>query len=188
MNKIEQLLRTGKNIFSISDLALYWQINQRRKLAENIKYYLRTKKLIPVKRGIYTLNNNYSEFELAQKLIPISYISFYTALAAHGIIFQYYPQIHSVALISKTFLIRDKIYKYHQIKEDIFYYPLGIVKEKNYMIACPERAICDSLYLAPGLSFDNISKIDKDKIRQISSIYKNIRLEKEISRLTNYVG
>jgi predicted transcriptional regulator of viral defense system len=97
MSKIAQLYQTKKNIFTIQDLGVIWQQDQRSKLIESIKYYLRKGPLKKIQRGLYYLGEDYDNFELAQKIIPASYISFYTALAKHGIIFQYYKTKHSAA-------------------------------------------------------------------------------------------
>lgn len=188
MTKIALLLRSNQNIFTAQDLSVFWNVNTKKKLWENIKYYLRTGALIQLKRGLYCLEEKKNEFELAQRVFSPSYVSFYTALAANGIVFQYYSTIHSMAQKTRTIKIKDQIFKYHQIKPEVFLNPLGIEKKKNYLIAGKERAICDSLYLVPSLAFDNLSDLNKEKLLIIAKIYGNKKLEKEIKKIAQQIN
>ena len=182
-NKIETLLKSTQKIFSTKDLGLLWNISNRAKLKENIKYYLRKQRLKKIYKGIYTLEDNYHELELAQNLVPISYISYHTALKIHGINFQYSSEIHACALKSKSIKIKTQIFKYHQIKEEIFFNNLGISKKNNYLLANPERSICDALYLNPSLDFSNLENINHEHLLEIAEIYKRKTLIKEIKCL-----
>jgi len=74
---------------------------------------------------------------------------------------------------------------YYQLKPEILFNPLGIEKKDNYNLASKERAISDSLYISPALAFDNLKNIDPKRLLEISKIYENKRLEREIqNRLT----
>ncbi|MBD3300528.1 MAG: hypothetical protein GF347_04200 [Candidatus Moranbacteria bacterium] len=183
MTKITELLKARQKILTIQDLGVIWRENDRKKLIEAIKYYLRKGDLKKIKKGIYYIEKDFDDFELAQKIVPVSYISFYTALNKHGVVFQYYKNIHSMALKTKNVKVEDKIFKYHQIKSDIFFNSLGIEQKENYLIASKERAICDSLYLKPKLAFDNLSGLDVEKLLKIAGIYENQNLLKEIKKL-----
>ncbi len=186
MTKIEKLLVLPQKIFSVQDLSVIWEIKDQVQLWNQIRYYLRTKKLIRLHKGVYSVGK-YDEYELAQKLIVPSYISVYTALARHGIIFQYYQTIHSMALISKNIHVDNQGYTYHKLKDDIFYDSTGIEKTETYQLAGPERAICDTLYLYPHLGFDNLRGIDPEKLHQVALIYKNQRLIKEIDKYIEWI-
>jgi predicted transcriptional regulator of viral defense system len=183
MTKREKLIKADKNILTIQDLSVIWNIENRKKLLEVIKYYIRKGRLKGIRRGVYSLSDDYDHFELAQKIIPLSYLSFYTALAYHGIIFQFYKTIHSMALNTKNIEIRDQNFFYHKIKSEIFFNSLGIEKKERYMIASPERAVCDTLYLKPHIYFDNILKLNIKNLFTVSEIYKNKRLEADIKNL-----
>jgi predicted transcriptional regulator of viral defense system len=184
LKKIEQLLASPQTIFTVQDLGVLWQVTDKTALYSNIQYYLRVGKLKRVHKGIYALSvKEYNSFELAQKLIRPSYISFYTALEVHGITFQVYSAIHSVALKSKQLTVNQEKFIYHQLKEKVFYDSLGIEDKTTYLIAGPERAICDSLYLSPGLSFDSLDDINLVFLSQVSKIYNNQRLEEEVATI-----
>jgi predicted transcriptional regulator of viral defense system len=189
MTKIEKLLNSSLHVFTVQDLAVVWGISDKLKLWNNIRYYLRSNRLKRIHRGLYVVGA-YTSFEVAQKLITPSYISFYTALAVHGIIFQVYETIHSVALKSKTIMVGKEKFVYHQLKDEIFFNKVGLrlvetENGRNYNIASPERAVCDSLYLVSGLSFDDLSPINMEKLRDIALIYKNSRLEREVEEIIN---
>lgn len=183
MTRIQILQNTNQNIFTTNDLVVLWKVENRRDAIESVKDYIRRKRMYPIKKGIYSLNKDYDSKELAQKLLSPSYISYYTALAIHGIIFQTYSDIHSISQISKTYDIDNQKYIYHKASENILYSQVGIVSSNNYTIASPERAICDSLYLNKDIAFDNLRNIDPLQLSKISKIYDNKRLEKDIKKL-----
>lgn len=179
---IEKLLTSGKKVFTTDDLAVLWGINERRKLIERIKYYLREGRLTSVYKGVYAYGD-YSSLELAQKLVPLSYISLYTAAQHHGLTFQYYSTVFCVSLKSKKYDIDGQTFEYRKIKESAFYNDLGLEKSQGYTMANEERTICDLLYVFPDFAFDNLKKVDTSLLKQISLIYGNKRVERDVRRL-----
>ena len=91
-NSIEKLFKSGKTIFTTSDLALIWNIANRERLNSRIKYYLRNNRLIHIYKGIYAYGE-YTPLDIAQKLIPLSYLSLFTTSQMHGLTFQYYETV-----------------------------------------------------------------------------------------------
>lgn len=193
MTKIEKLLIHPHNIFTVQDLSIIWNISNKPRLWNAIRHYLRVGKLLRVHKGVYAKTSStslepYTSFELGQKLLTPSYISFYTALANHGIIFQFHQGIHLAALVSKTIKVNKDTFIYHKIKDAIFYDSTGIKDNQTHKIAEPERAICDSLYLFPNLSFDNLDFLDPEKLLQVSAIYHNHRLAQSIKKLIKIIN
>ncbi|HUD44464.1 MAG TPA: hypothetical protein VMR41_02910 [Patescibacteria group bacterium] len=184
---IEKLAASGKKVFTIEDLAVLWKITERRKLIERIKYYLRKKRLIHITKGVYAYGQDYTPLDIAQKLVPFSYISLYTTSQMHGLTFQDYNSIYAISQHSKTYKINDQQYIYHKVKETIFYSQSGLIDTGRYIIADKERTICDCLYVFPGFSFDNLRNIDIEKLHLISKIYANKRLENEINKLIKII-
>ena len=45
MTKLEILHKSSQKIFTVNDLAVMWQVSERKKLWEVIKYYVRQKRL-----------------------------------------------------------------------------------------------------------------------------------------------
>lgn len=181
--RIEILHKSGKNVFTLDDVAILWRVEDRRKLIESVKSYVRRKRIFSPHRGIYILDKAYNPFELAQKVISPSYISLYTALALHGVIFQHYSEIHCFAPYSKIIEIGGQKYVYHKMNLQILLNPEGIIQKNNYWIASPERAVCDSLYLNKSFAFDNILNLKVRKLVKISKIYRNQRLVRNIQSL-----
>src|SRR6266496_5713016 len=89
---IEKLITSGKRVFTTDDLAVIWQISDRKKLIARIKYYLRQQRLLHIHKGVYAYGD-YTPLDVAQKLVPLSYLSLYTAAQMHGLTFQYYSTV-----------------------------------------------------------------------------------------------
>lgn len=186
-SKIERLALSGKKVFTIEDLAVIWQIPQRRRLIELIKYYLRENRLTSIYKGVYAYGQDYTPFDIAQKLVPLSYISLYTASQIHGLTFQYYETVYAISLKSKKYKLGNQNYTYHRVKEPIFYNQLGLVNNGRYIIAERERTITDCLYVYPDFAFDNLAGVDKEKLLSLSKIYDNRMLEKRIIDLIKII-
>jgi len=192
MNKLLLLNKTNKKIFSTQDLGVIWQEADKRKLLESIKYYLRTNQIYQISRGIYSIEKYDSRdieenielsFKIAQKISPNSYISLYTAMKYHGLIFQYYDDIYSIGERNIKREIFNVRFIYKTMKDDIFRNDIGILERVGYRIANKERSFCDSLYLFPNIGVDNIDILDKDMVWKISKIYENKSLNKRIKLL-----
>ncbi len=183
IKSVEKLILSGKKVFTTGDLAVLWEITNRNRLRDRIKYYLKNKRLQSIHRGIYVYDNNYTREDIAQKLFPLSYISLYTTSQIYGLTFQYYSDIYSIALKSKKYEIDGTIYIYHKVKESIFYNTIGLTNNGRYTIASKERTICDMLYVFPKISFDNLREINIKKLEEVSKIYDNRRLEKSINNI-----
>jgi predicted transcriptional regulator of viral defense system len=192
MNKLLLLNKTNKKIFSTQDLGVIWQEADKRKLLESIKYYLRTNQIYQISRGIYSTEkynakdieeNIELSFKIAQKISPNSYISLYTAMKYHGLIFQYYDDIYSIGERNIKREVFNKNFIYKTMKDDIFRNDIGILERVGYRIANKERSFCDSLYLFPNIGVDNIDILDKDRVWEISKIYENKSLNKRIKLL-----
>ena len=135
-----------------------------------------------ISKWIYALKS-YDIFELAMKLKKNSYISFETVLKKEGIIFQDYG--NTIFLASNQTLEKHvwaTELRYLKLKNSILTHPEWIIYKGWYMIASPERAICDRLYLSSGYYFDNLEHIDWEKLEQISQIY-NKRVTLEVKKL-----
>ena len=192
MNKLTQLHRTGKNIFTAQDLSALWKYDDERKLYELIKYYVNSKQIHRLTRGLYSLNE-YSEqmlrqdgdllFEMANKLVANSYISLFSALKIYGVVFQYYDEIYSVAGKTAVKTVNGIRFVYKKIKDDALFNDTGIVQKGAIRMASLERSICDSLYFFPALGLEHIEGVSKDKLLQAAQVYKNQELVKRIEKL-----
>ena len=186
-NNIELLAQSGKSIFTTSDLAVIWSIPERRKLIELIKYYPRTSRLTSITKGVYAYGHSYTNLDIAQKLVPFSYISLYTSAQIHGLTFQHYDTTHAMALNTKKYLLPAGRFEYHRLKASAFYNPLGIIKNDHYLLAGPERTVADCLYTYPNFSFDNLRPIDPKKLNEIAKIYDNSSLLRRINKVIKQI-
>ena len=89
-------------------------------------------------------------------------------------------------LDKKIFRVAQDLYSVTD-KLEILFNPLGVEKKNNYNLASRERAICDSLYISPSLAFDNLKKIDPGKILEISHVFRNKKLEKNVLRVVGNI-
>ena len=109
--------------------------------------------LIKIYRGVWAEagNNRVSAFEIIPSLFPRQrvYVSFISALQLHGILEQI-PQVVSLASTAHSRTLRTKagVYEVHQINPAIFagfdWYKGG----GSFLIAEPEKALVDCLYLS----------------------------------------
>lgn len=184
---IEKLITSGKKVFTTDDLAVIWQISDRNKLIQRIKYYLRNHRLIHIYKGIYAYGE-FTNLEVAQKLVPLSYVSLYTTAQIYGLTFQFYSTIFCLSLKSKKYEINGQKYEYHKVKESIFYSNIGLIKQNGLTLASKERTICDLLYVYPNFAFDNLSGVNVLELSAIASLYSNKRLKKDIASLIEVIN
>lgn len=121
--------------------------------------------LLRLERNKYSLRGvKISDFALANFIYQSSYISFESALNLYGILSQFPYEISS-ATVKKTTQkkIEGKIFTYTEIKKDLFW---GYEKKDNFIIALPEKALLDQLYLAAkGYKKINLDEYDLGGIR-----------------------
>ncbi|WP_051434273.1 type IV toxin-antitoxin system AbiEi family antitoxin domain-containing protein [Desulfonatronum lacustre] len=137
-----------------------------------------------LKRGLYIKAQHANDPDLigkaANRLYGPSYVSFVYALRRHGLI----PE-HVTHVTSATFGKRRKK-RYDTPIGSFFYqdipaiaYPRGLLfaeqRGERYLVASPEKAVCDELYRVPGvrsiqgiqdLLFDDL-RLDRDQFMRL---------------------
>jgi len=109
--------------------------------------------LVKIYRGVWAEPGPrpISPFEIIPYLFPRQrvYVSFITALHLHGIVEQI-PQVITLASIAHTSTLRTKagVFSVHQIAPALFDGFDWYKGEGNFLIAEPEKALIDSLYLS----------------------------------------
>ncbi len=182
--KLLKLKNSGKTVFTTGDLTLFWEIGNKDKLWVYISRAMKKGYLKHIRRGLYALDRGeISNFELAGKLKKNSYISFETALLKNGVINQWYDTIFSAS--DRKLSIKNEYgkFNYRKLSDKILNNKLGIINQGNYFIASTERAICDYFYKDGFQQLDDLDEVDRGKLLEISKIYQNKRLEKDIIRL-----
>jgi predicted transcriptional regulator of viral defense system len=159
---------TSKKIFSLSDLIL---LTGERSSTISVQLSRLVSSGIvdrPV-RGWYT--NPFrppDDEELAMVIRIPSYISMEYALSRYGILSQ---NVFTYTLVTTrlpyTFRSKEKVFEYHQVKRSLFW---GYVNEGTVLIAEPEKALLDLIYIR----FARGRKMDRD---MIDSLIDDIYLE-----------
>lgn len=180
---ITKLRQKEISLFTSSDFKKFFQIkkeNTAYKILERLTEKGILKRLIK-KKYLFAFSES-DDFQTANFLYPPSYISLESALSFYGIITQFPYQITSVTP-KKTRAIRtlSKEFSYSHIKPELFF---GHEKKEKFLIAMPEKALFDYLYLcAKGLrnferdDFD-LKLVDKKRFLFLLKETKQEKLKK----------
>lgn len=176
-----------------------WDPNFNR---NNLGRWIKKKYLIRLRQGFFSFPEykNKPDYFLyfANRIYKPSYISLHTALAFYGMIPESVVQITSVTSL-KTIDFKNDFgeYSYHHIKENlIFGYQLKSISQKcAMMLASPEKALLDLLYLYPFYNSEQEleelrldedfmqNSIQKEKLLEISEKFQNKALNQRLKLL-----
>lgn len=168
----------------------------------NMGRWVKNGLLVKLRNGYYTFPEYLQEpnfaFFLANRIYRPSYISLHTALAFHGLIPESVVQITSVTTLkTNKFQNRFGIFSYKTIKpQGLFGYDhLPFSKGRNLLMAKPEKALIDLLYLYPFYQTEadlEALRLDEDILKEIvntelmqsfAAKFKNTTLEKRVKLL-----
>lgn len=148
--------------------------------------------LLKLRNNLYTFselkNVNNIHFYIANRIYRPSYLSLHTALSFHGLIPESIVQSTSVSTM-KTARFKNELgsFSYKKIKNELFfgYTQLEFTKDKTFLIALPEKALLDLLYLYPF--YNNETEITNLRIDQqiLSEVMQFSRLHEFLSRFKN---
>jgi len=116
---------------------------------------------------------NIKDFSIANFIYNSSYISFESALNFYGILSQFPYEISSAtSRKSAKKYFQNKIFTYTHIQKNLFW---GYEKKDDFIIAYPEKALLDQLYLSSkGYKKINIDECDFTNIK-ISRLKKYLK-------------
>lgn len=197
-------LQFKEKFFNLSilttDQVYTWYPNFDR---NNFTRWLSKGLIIKLRKGVYTFPEYKSlphyPFYFANKIYKPSYISLHSALAFYGLIPESVLQITSVTTLKTESFVNDVgEYSYKTIKKNLMfgYHHKEIDNDKKFMIAIPEKAIIDFLYLYPqyntegdilNLRFDEdilTETINKDLLFELTEKTKVKALVHRIKILT----
>jgi len=136
-----------------SHLQLVEELQQYSSPKSKITGMIHSNEIIQVKRGLFLDANDksYSLNSLSSVIYGPSYVSFESAMAFHGLIPEKVTAITCASYNknkNKEFNTSIGNFYYFYIPLKVFPYDTIIMKEnnQNFIIASPEKAICDSLY------------------------------------------
>ena len=184
-NVYRAILSSSKTVFTIQSLMMLTSNYDRRSLVESLYYYRKKGYIDSPRSGIY-VKPGYNPEELACSIFGSSYVSLQYVLAKAGVVFQYSEKITCVSTVSRELIIDGKAYLYKRIAPEIWAGLKGIEKREGYLLATPERAFLDTMYLFPGIRFyDNIDVLERDRLFEYVSDYGNAKL---VTRLRKIYG
>lgn len=177
---IEIILRSQKTVFSTKDIALLWGERVSVSVRVRLSDYVKNKKLIRVRQGIYVKDNNYDRQELATRIYTPAYISFETILTRTGINFQYYGNIFVASYVTREIEIDGQKINFVRMKDYVLSNTIGIEEQDNVARATKERAFLDRVYISKDYHFDHLNVLDWDKVFEILPIYRNEKMNKKV--------
>ncbi len=186
--QLNTIKESGKSLFTTEDLRQLLEITKDRTLEDLIKRLIDQEILVQMEKGKYLLKGAHtSDFEIAQFLYSPSYISFETALNYHGILSQFPVEITSATTKSTTQKqILEKTYVYSKLSITLY---TGYYKENNTLIAYPEKALLDHLYMiSKGIKTEqyldemDYTNLDRTKIKKYVSLVPQ-KLQTKIAEL-----
>lgn len=179
--KQDPLYQLGNTPFPLSVLStLYSDIRQ---ISDKARRLESDGRIIRLKRGLYVRSSEdgaqINKKLIANHLYGPSYVSLHTALRHYGIIPEHVYEVQSVTIKhSRSFDTLVGHFTYKSCSLD--YFPIGILQqsgdEGSYLIATPEKALCDLLLMTPGLnnnSFDGLRSFLEQDLRLDMDALKN---------------
>ena len=143
---------------------LVQELNNYASPKAKITNMIKNHEIIQIKKGLFfDPKDTYSIFSLSALIYGPSYVSFQSAMSFYGLIPERTDAI-TCAVYNKT---KNKKFEtpagnffYYHIPDQVFPHDIIIQEEngQNYLIATPEKAVCDSIYQVKKL--ENQSDID----------------------------
>lgn len=184
-NVLEVILKSTRSVFNLQSLRMLTECENSQKLTQSLHYYIKEGKICNPRRGIYT-KSTYDEKEMACSLFRPAYISLEYVLQRAGVVFQYDDTITCVSYLKRVVEIDDKTYQFRIINPKSWIGMEGIEQHDNILIATPERAFLDMVYLSVGnCYFDNLHPLNKPKVRQLLPFYQSKVLTDRVTELLN---
>lgn len=184
-NVLEVILSSSRSVFNIQSLRMLTKSENSQKLTQSLHYYIKEGKIRNPRRGIYT-KASYNEQEMACSLFRPAYISLEYVLQRAGVVFQYDDTITCISYLNRIVEIDDKTYRFRIIKPELWIGMEGIEQHDNILIATPERAFLDMVYLSAGnCYFDNLHPLNKTKVKQLLPLYQSKMLTMRATELLN---
>ncbi|MFH1971526.1 MAG: hypothetical protein ABIJ05_04050 [Patescibacteria group bacterium] len=168
---IQTINDTGVRIISSNQISILLDIKNKNTVYKLIQRLEKYKLITRVAQGKYIVTgSNISDFEIANTIYPKSYVSFESALNFYGILSQF-PYTITSATLNRSFKTESlgKAHEFTHISAKMFW---GYQKTDNFLIATPEKAFIDTLYLKSK----GIRKIDIDELK-LTELNKNTFFE-----------
>jgi len=182
----KQLYKSKNNFFTLQQLKGVLNIKEPS-LYKIIQKLLTANILTKIEKDKYFLTDSQiSDFALANYLYQPSYISLESALNFYGVLSQFPYEITSVTTKkSKEKVFQGKLFTYRKLKKDLYF---GYQKIEDYLIAYPEKALLDQLYLySKGLKSINLDEYNLKllKVSRVREYLKKYPSTKQFQKAVN---
>ncbi len=136
-------------------------LNDYQSPNDKISALLKSKELISLRRGLYIIGPDLDlrspePFLIANHLRGPSYVSLESALSYWNMIPERAYEISSVSIkTSKKYKNPTGRFSYHQLKTPYYSYGIKCIEisaRQSFLIASPEKALCDKLVLTPKIN------------------------------------
>ncbi len=116
-----------------------------------IQTEIKNKRLFPVVRGLYSDKKDIPAYLLVSYIKPQAYLSFEYALSYYGLIPESVFTVMAATVgKSHTALIETPfgMFFYQDVPKNVYRFGIKVLEEDGYayLIASPEKALCDTLY------------------------------------------
>lgn len=202
--KFTQLLQDVESL-PWFDLPLLTQLSgePKRQLTSQIHQWIRGHKLIPLRRGLYTLADPYRRvqlmpLQLANELVKPSYLTGLWALSYYGLIPEKVAAFTSVTTrVTREFQNAFGNFAYSSLKKDFFWGFVSVhIGEVPVWIAEPEKAVLDFWHLQRGdwtegrlteMRFQNTELLDFIKLGRYATEWASPRLQLFAARFEKFM-
>lgn len=169
------------------------ELNQYAKPADKLSRLVRYGEYFQVVKGIYETDKTTSGHLLAGSIYGPSYLSFEFALAFYGLIPEAVYTFTSATFEKKKkkkYITPFGTFTYRDVPSNVYNYGIIITKEGDYsyIIASPEKAICDQLYKTKSISnYRELENLIFEDLRIDEQEFRKLNLE-DISLLSEKYG
>lgn len=190
MTVIETIHKIGRLVFTTREISSLTGISAGS-VTQTLSRLERQGVVKKILRGVWAIagDRHFSPLIVIPYLAPNhrTYLSFISALNVHGVIGQI-PQVITVASTAHTKIVRTPVgtFHLHRISPDLFD---GFTwnRTEDYLIATPEKALVDCLYLASRKKNQfahfpemDIGILNGRKIREWAGKIRNARIRKNV--------
>lgn len=189
----KKIYESGFVFFTAKTLKDVLAVEKRTNFFNLVNKLVKSDILQKIEKNKYLLKGGrFSDFALANFLYSPSYISFESALNFHGLLAQF-PLEKTSATTKKSVRkqFEGKDFSYVHLQKKLFW---GYEKKDDFLIALPEKALLDQLYLTSrglkkiDLEETDFSIIDKDRLKEYFLLFpKNKQFLKIWKSLEKYL-
>lgn len=160
-------------------------------------------RLYQLRRGLYSIAPPYQKvrphpFLVANRLQRASYVSLQSALAFYGLIPEtVYITVSVTAGRPERLVTPLGVFEFRHIKSKLLYgYQMTDLGGQNALVATPEKALLDLIYLQPGgesakylneLRLQNLDHFDLDVLKKQTEVFDSPKMRAAAKVIANFI-